>query len=179
MESPCTDLSIAKQNRQGLEGERSKLFWEYVRILKLMKPKWFILENVFSMKKQDRDIITKELGVEPIMINASLVSAQNRKRLFWTNIPVKGLPEDKNIILKDILQPDSEVDERMITKEGKAYCLTANYDKAIESNSVNKKQRTMVIGYFGGKNLGIGGQASRIYDISNKSPINLYLFLPG
>ena len=58
------------------------------------------------MPKKDRDIITKELGVEPILINASLVSAQSRKRLFWTNIPDVKQPEDKGIMLKDILLPD-------------------------------------------------------------------------
>ena len=90
--SPCTDLSIGKKERKGLEGNHSKLFWEYVRIKKLYKPKWFILENVASMPIKDRDIITKEMGVEPIMIDASLVSAQSRKRLFWTNIPNITLP---------------------------------------------------------------------------------------
>src|SRR3990167_966198 len=81
--SPCQDLSIAKKDRKGLDGERSGLFWEYVRILKEVKPKYFILENVNSMPKEAKQIITETLGVEPIMINASLVSAQNRKRLFW------------------------------------------------------------------------------------------------
>jgi DNA-cytosine methyltransferase len=81
--SPCQDLSIAKKNRQGLSGTRSGLFWEYVRILKEVKPKYFVLENVNSMPKEAKAIITEALGVEPIMINASLVSAQNRKRLFF------------------------------------------------------------------------------------------------
>lgn len=102
--SPCQDLSIAKKNRKGLDGERSGLFWEYVRILREVKPKYFILENVASMSKEAKDIITKELGVEPIMINATLVSAQNRKRLFWTNIPNVTQPEDRGILLKDILE---------------------------------------------------------------------------
>jgi DNA (cytosine-5)-methyltransferase 3A len=148
--SPCQDLSIAKKGRKGLEGDRSGLFWEYVRLLKDLKPKWFILENVASMPKADRDIITKEMGVEPILINASLVSAQCRKRLFWTNIPNVGLPVDRGILLKDILQPDAEVDERMVVK-GKAFCLTSSYSKVSPSeaqvnNSVEKKQRTMVRG---------------------------------
>jgi len=81
--SPCQDLSIAGK-RKGLSGERSGLFYEYVRILKEVKPKYFILENVASMSKEARETITKELfGIEPVMINAALVSAQNRKRLFW------------------------------------------------------------------------------------------------
>jgi len=108
--SPCQDLSIAKQGRKWLDGERSWLFWEYVRILKEVKPKYFILENVNSMPKEAKAIITEALGVEPIMINASLVSAQNRKRLFWTNIPNITQPADRGILLKDILE--QEVDEK-------------------------------------------------------------------
>ena len=102
--SPCQDLSIAKKGRKGLDGERSGLFWEYVRILKECNPKYFILENVNSMSKESKQTITEALGVEPIMIDASLVSAQSRKRLFWTNIPVKGLPKDKGILFKVFLQ---------------------------------------------------------------------------
>ena len=101
--SPCQDLSIAKKNRKGLEGERSGLFWEYVRLWKECEPTYFILENVASMSKKDRDTITQTLGVEPVLFDASLVSAQSRKRLFWTNIKVT-LPEDKGILLKDILE---------------------------------------------------------------------------
>ena len=146
--SPCQDLSIAKKERKGLEGDRSSLFFEYVRIKNEMKPKYFILENVASMKKEDRDIISGIMGCEPVMFNASLVSAQTRKRYFWTNIKF-DLPEDRGIVLKDILQPDAEIDERMINKEGKSYVLTASYSKVSNSeaqvkNSVEKKQRTMV-----------------------------------
>lgn len=112
--SPCQDLSIAKKDRKGLDGERSGLFWEYVRILREVRPKYFILENVASMSKESKDIITKALGVEPIMINASLVSAQNRKRLFWTNIPNVTQPDDRGILLKDILEKD--VDEKYNVK---------------------------------------------------------------
>lgn len=101
--SPCQDLSIAKKDRKGLDWERSWLFREYLRILRQVKPKYFILENVASMPSKDRDIISAELWVEPIMINAALVSAQNRKRYFWTNIPWVELPKDRGIYLKDIL----------------------------------------------------------------------------
>ena len=174
--SPCTDLSIAKKDRKGLEGDHSSLFYEYVRVLKLCNPKYFILENVNSMPKKDRDIITKEMGVEPIMIDASLVSAQSRKRLFWTNIPVQGLPEDRKILLKDILEPEAEVDERMTTK-GKAFTLTSTYSKVSPSeaqikNSVEKKQRTLVkVGYIGeGEQYGQGGQAHRVYSPEGKTP---------
>lgn len=162
--SPCQDLSIAKKGRKGLDGERSKLFYEYVRIMKECNPKYFILENVNSMSKESKAKITEIMGVEPIMIDASLVSAQSRKRLFWTNIPVTKLPEDKGILLKDILQ-DAEVDERMVSK-GKAYTLTATYNKAVVNNSIEKKQRTMVRIKELEKST---GQAHRVYDPKGKS----------
>jgi DNA (cytosine-5)-methyltransferase 3A len=120
--SPCQDLSIAKKDRKGLDGSRSSLFWEYVRILKEVKPKYFILENVNSMPKEAKAIITEALGVEPIMINAALVSAQNRKRLFWTNIPGVTQPNDREIYLKDILE--SGDCDRL-----KSYCIDASYYK--------------------------------------------------
>ena len=135
--SPCQDLSIAKTNRQGLKGNRSSLFWEYVRIKKESNPKWFILENVASMPKKDRDIITKAMGVEPVLFNASLVSAQSSKRLFWTNIPFT-LPEDRGILLSHILEPkvDAKYDytgkignaqaQRVYLPNGKSVTLSAN-----------------------------------------------------
>jgi DNA (cytosine-5)-methyltransferase 3A len=98
-----------------------------------------------------------------------LVSAQSRKRLFWTNIPFT-LPEDKGIVLKDILQPDAEVDEAMTTK-GKSYCLTASYYKGGQGeweyeHNKQKKQRTMVkIGHIGKTD----GQANRVYSPEGKS----------
>jgi DNA-cytosine methyltransferase len=146
--SPCQDLSIAKKNRQGLDGARSGLFWEYVRILKEVKPKYFVLENVNSMPKEAKAIITEALGVEPIMINASLVSAQNRKRLFWTNIPNVTQPEDKGILLKDILEKG--VDEKYtvppttktkwidkgLSKDGKAKAMSASLHKGIGTDGL-------------------------------------------
>ena len=101
--SPCQDLSIGNQNGNGLAGDRSGLFWEYIRILNITNPKYFLLENVVPRNKEDINIITKELGVEPILIDAALVSAQKRKRLYWTNINNIMQPEDKNIYLKDII----------------------------------------------------------------------------
>lgn len=167
--SPCQDLSIAKKDRKGLEGDRSSLFWQYVRLKNELNPKYFILENVASMPKDAKDIITKEMGVEPVLFNASLVSAQCRKRLFWTNIKFL-LPADKGILLKDILQPDAEVDERMTIK-GKAYCITATYSKATPSeaqveHNIKKGQRTMVkVGHIGNSN----SQGNRVYDPEGKS----------
>jgi len=168
--SPCTDLSIAKKNREGLQGNQSSLFYEYVRIKNEIKPKYFLLENVASMRKEDKDIISGIMGCKPIMFNASLVSAQTRKRYFWTNIKF-DLPQDRGILLKDILQPDGEVDERMVNKNGKSYVLTASYSKISNSeaqikNSVEKKQRTMVkVGHIGSSD----AQANRVYSTEGKS----------
>jgi len=100
--SPCQDLSKAKTDGEGLNGDRSNLFWEFARLLKELNPKYFLLENVV-MKKEWADIISKELGVEPIEINSNLVSAQNRRRMYWTNIPNVTQPKDKGIFIKDIL----------------------------------------------------------------------------
>ena len=132
--SPCQDLSIAKRNRKGLDGERSGLFWEYVRILREVKPKYFVLENVASMPKDQQDLITKELGVTPIMIDAGLVSAQTRKRLFWTNIPDVTQPDDKGLVLKDILEK-GEVEDKYwyhypltIHEGNKPVCATMHFN---------------------------------------------------
>ena len=100
--SPCQDLSRAKSDGEGLKGNRSGLFWEYVRVLNETQPDYFLLENVV-MNKEDEQLITNELGVSPIEINSNLVSAQNRRRLYWTNIPYVNQPKDKGILIKDIL----------------------------------------------------------------------------
>lgn len=113
--SPCQDLSNYKYDRgdvKGLEGDKSNLFYHFVRALRECKPKYFLLENVASMEQKWADVITEELGVEPIMINSDLVSAQLRKRLYWTNIPGITQPEDKGILLKDIVVPSDEVPEK-------------------------------------------------------------------
>ena len=143
--SPCTDFSFAGKmkgmattdkievvtldhylqlKKQGyqFEGE-SYLFWEYVRILKEVKPKYFLLENVMMTEKWER-IISQTLGVNPIRINSALLSAQSRKRNYWVNFGMQPMglfgdlhsiipqPKDKGIMLRDILQPENEVDEK-------------------------------------------------------------------
>jgi DNA (cytosine-5)-methyltransferase 3A len=100
--SPCQGFSKAG-NMQGLEDVRSKLFFEFIKAKEKTNHKYFLLENVV-MKKSDKKIINELLGVEPILINSNLVSAQNRPRLYWTNINVLHEPEDKNIFLCDIVQ---------------------------------------------------------------------------
>lgn len=130
--SPCQNLSIAVTNNyehnQGLKGEKSSLFFEYVRVLKAVKPKYFLYENVASMKNADKDVITSHLGVEPILIDSNLLTAQDRKRYYWTNIPNVTQPEDKGIVLKDILEP--EVDEKYFYKQSYDY---HGEDKKIEA----------------------------------------------
>jgi site-specific DNA-cytosine methylase len=107
-----TANSIIVHNCQGFsksgkglnfEDPRSKLFFEYVRILNKLKPKNFILENV-HMKQEWQDVISKYLKVQPILLNSNLVSAQNRPRLYWTNIPDITPPKDKQIFFQDIME---------------------------------------------------------------------------
>lgn len=119
--SPCQDLSIAKQNREGLRGARSGLFWKYVEALEVIHPKYFLLENVASMRNEDRDAITATLKkiypeTECIMINSALLSAQQRKRYYWTNWHVEQ-PQDKGIFLKDILESNCGFPAAMRTRE--------------------------------------------------------------
>lgn len=99
--SPCQSFSRSGDG-SGFDG-KSGLFFEYVRILKQTNPSYFLLENVV-MKKEWEDIISENLGVDPIMIDSKLVSAQKRQRLYWTNIPNATQPEDKNINIRDIIQ---------------------------------------------------------------------------
>lgn len=137
--SPCLDLSIGNKKRKGLEGERSKLFYEYVRILKFLKPKYFILENVASMSLKDKEIITQQLGVEPILIDASLVSAQCRKRYFWTNIPNIQQPEDRKITIDALIEKEAGATKVVIgriinrrLKDGKRF----DGDKSVKQTKV-------------------------------------------
>ena len=108
--SPCTYWSIAQtKNRETTSsGLGWNLFSQYVRALKEAKPKYFLYENNFSMSKEIKAEITKTFGVEPIYINSSLVSGQNRKRLYWTNIPNVTVPEDRNIMLNDVVDFSKE-----------------------------------------------------------------------
>jgi DNA (cytosine-5)-methyltransferase 3A len=102
--SPCQGFSFAGK-QLNFDDPRSKLFWEFVRLLKDLRPKYFLLENV-KMKQQSMDVITEALGVEPTLINSGLVSAQNRPRYYWTNIPMDGLPDDKGIVMRDIIETE-------------------------------------------------------------------------
>lgn len=119
--SPCTYWSVARKDRETTsDGIGFELFKQYVRALKESGCKYFIYENNYSMHKDIKAEITRYLGVEPIMINSSLVSAQSRKRLYWTNIPGIQQPKDKNILLKNIIE-HGKVDRE------KSLCVTRRY----------------------------------------------------
>lgn len=115
--SPCTNLSNAG-NGMGLEGNESKLFYRYLEILNHIKSVnsnvKFLLENVV-MKKEWEQTFNDLLGVKPILIDSAIVSAQRRKRLYWTNIEISGELEDKNLTLKDIVEPIEDKAEFNIT----------------------------------------------------------------
>lgn len=121
--SPCQSLSNAGDG-SGFDG-KSGLFYEWTRLLEECRPKWFLLENV-RMKKEWQDVITGILGTEPVLIDSNLVSAQNRKRLYWTNIPISGMPEDKKIFIEDILE--SGFDQKYWLPEKNAALLSAKVD---------------------------------------------------
>jgi DNA (cytosine-5)-methyltransferase 3A len=109
--SPCQGFSFAGK-QLNFDDPRSKLFFEFVRLVKELKPKYWLLENVV-MKKEFEQIISEHLGVQPIKINSSLVSAQNRERLYWANFEIKQ-PTDKGINLVDILETDELINPRAI-----------------------------------------------------------------
>lgn len=171
--SPCTHWSIAKT--KGRETEPSGIGWElfknYVIGLKKYKPDYFLYENNKSMAPAIKEQITKELGVEPILINSSLVSAQNRQRLYWTNIPRITQPEDKGILLKDIL-------ETGVCWRDKSYTLDANYYRTAgtyDPTSQHSYSRHMVaepvrIGTMPNEDGKVSdSQGSRIYSQDGKS----------
>ena len=109
--SPCTFWSIAKNNREiDKNGMGWKLFERYLLAMKNTNSKHFLYENVASMPNTIKDFISEELGCDPIMIDSKLVSAQQRKRYYWTNIPCVTQPEDKNILLENVVESDALVD---------------------------------------------------------------------
>ena len=143
--SPCQGFSFAGKGL-AFDDPRSRLFFEFVDLIDRCKPKYFLLENV-RMKKEFLDIITEYLEVEPILINSSLVSAQNRQRYYWTNIPNVGPPEDTcSDMLQDILEP------RPSRKYLAGQQLRDNYQGG---NQLNPNYKS---------------QANRIHDINKKAP---------
>lgn len=148
--SPCTYWSIAQKNNRETEasGMGWELFQQYVRAVKEAEPKFFVYENNKSMSKAIRESIDKAFGFEAVLINSALVSAQNRQRLYWvgkrnedgtySKVDVEQ-PEDKGILLKDILETGMD-----LTGNEKGYTLTASYNGAVAWNTIERSQRNMV-----------------------------------
>lgn len=162
--SPCQGFSFAGK-QLNFEDPRSKLFFEFVRIKNELNPDFFLLENVL-MKQECQDVISQLLGVRPIQICSSLVSAQRRVRLYWTNIPYIFHPTDRGILLKDILDSGS-------CDRKKSLCIDANYFKGGSwENYQKKKKRQMIYQLNDDKSFG-GKQPrhqDRIYADFGKSP---------
>lgn len=159
---PCQSHSIAGK-RKGFDDPRGQLFFECTRLLRELRPKYFLFENVHSMSTEAKRIITKDLlnvyeDTNYIMIDAALVSAQSRKRIFWTNIPGVGQPRDRGIMLKDVLEPEVE-DKYNISTQHTQAMINAR-------SGINDKRNwdTIRIGEIGN-----GGQSSRVYSPGGKS----------
>ena len=161
--SPCQGFSFAGK-QLNFDDPRSKLFFEYVRALKEATPKYFMLENV-RMKNESAHVISEHLKVKPIMINSSLMSAQNRVRLYWTNLPTSQ-PDDRKIYLKDIL-------EHGVVDRDKSYCIDANYFKGTNLEQYLVKARRQVVFELADKPIRLGSvtksMGSRVYHESGKS----------
>ena len=149
--SPCQGFSFAGK-QLAFDDPRSALFFEFIRLLKAIKPKYFLLENV-RMKQQYLDVITLQVSecypdhegndlfdskIEPILINSALLSAQSRQRLYWTNIPHVKQPEDLGIVLKDILE--DEVEEHYLAGKN----LLENYQGGNQLNPNYKSQANTI-----------------------------------
>jgi DNA (cytosine-5)-methyltransferase 3A len=115
--SPCTFWSVARMNTKGegtpereteAEGLGYDMFMKFVEAVRVVNPKYFLYENNFSINKKIKDAITNELGVEPIVINSKLVSAQSRKRCYWTNIPGVKQPKDKGVVFNQVITSDRD-----------------------------------------------------------------------
>jgi site-specific DNA-cytosine methylase len=163
--SPCQGFSFAGK-RLNFDDPRSKLFFEYVRLVKETNPKWFLLENV-KMKQECQDIISEQMGVSPAFINSKLLSAQSRPRLYWTNIDFDKNIEDKGLKLSDIVLDNSVVLPKFFLSDkakgymsnkwgektrwdaydnwldGKVRCLTANMYKGVPYGVVKELDRRL------------------------------------
>lgn len=165
--SPCQGFSFAGK-QLAFNDERSKLLFEFIRAKKEIQPKNFLLENV-RMKQEFLDIITKLIGVVPVLINSSLVSAQNRQRYYWCNWNIQQ-PYDKKILLKDIIEEIN--DQSYFVDRNKSLCIDANYHKGGNLEQYFNKNRRQIVsskpvklGFLNNKD----SQANRIYSVDGKS----------
>ena len=170
--SPCQDFSFAG-TQAGFAGERGALFFEYIRLLKETRPTHFLLENV-RMKKANEEAITQHLAdagyyCKPVHINSNHFSAQNRHRVYWTNIVLHDMPADAGVVLSDILEDGC-------TDREKAHCIDANYFKGGNLKSYfEKHRRQLVFSTDGMCNVGeadLKGHAynRRVYHPAGKGP---------
>ena len=141
--SPCQGFSFAGK-QLAFDDPRSALFFEFTRLLEECNPKYFLLENV-RMKKEYLQVITDLVGVEPVLINSALVSAQNRNRYYWTNIPGVVQPKDKGIILKDVLENGDQAD------------LVGNNGKKLLKEDIKKGSCLLARDYKGFNTYGMTG----------------------
>ena len=156
--SPCTNWSCSKNHKAKVKkemfinsGEGWELFKQYCRALQETKPRYFLYENNYRMPQNIMDNITLELGVEPIMIDSALVSAQRRKRLYWTNIPNIAQPNDKGLFIKDIF----EFDERLIKQDKRILETAVATENYVKYDLLHK-------GHY--------SQAYRLFYLDGKSP---------
>ena len=169
---PCTDVSFAGKGKGLIKGERSSLFFEFERILReaiAINPDLkFLVENT-RMKQEYIDIISEILGVEPVLINSNVFSAQNRARLYWTNFDIPELPEDKGIVMADILEDG-------FTDRDKSFCIDASYYKGGNLRSYFEKHRRQLVFsddglcHIGDADINGHDLLKRVYHRSGKAP---------
>jgi len=174
---PCQSFSFSGK-MLNFDDARGQLFFDLVKALKTLKPKYFLFENV-KMKKEYVETISSYVGVKPIEINSSLVSAQNRKRLYWTNIPFLNQPEDKKILIKDILLDELEEkyqgshinhylkNKGLILKPEYRFLNSSQSEKEIieqYTNYSNEYSKPQKIG-----DLAFKGQGNRVHSIYGKN----------
>ena len=183
--SPCQGFSFAGK-QLAFDDPRSALFFEFIRLLKAIKPKYFLLENV-KMKKEFLQVISEQVsacypeitfGIEPLFINSSLFSAQSRQRYYWTNIPNIKQPEDRGIVLRDILETEPEnftkMSDKFVKRNGDRNCMiNQNKEKASNLSAMeyvkNGRQGDYLACYDNGKPLVVGGAfRGRAYDKDGK-----------
>ena len=183
--SPCQGFSFAGK-QLAFNDPRSKLFFEFIRIMNELKPKYVLLENV-RMKKQFEDVITEHMGFPPQLRNSSSLSPQNRWRNYWFGMLIDGkyeqiiIPpmEDKGLVLKDILQEDHDeppvpINERNArhhrSADQKALCTTATMHKGAGNNGMTIVDRLVEVGYADKYAHYKHGQAKRVYHMNGKAP---------
>lgn len=146
--SPCTKLSGAGRGERGFIQE-SALFFKYVELLKLIQPTYFVFENVASMSKKHRQVITDALEVELVLIDSALLTAQTRKRYYWANFRIKQ-PEDLGIKLSDILETNIDI-KYLFSDKSKKYILQPHRLKyQYHSEETSNKSRTVIANFIKG-----------------------------